>query len=735
VSGFSLSAVRRRLGPFAMPAIYLAFTLAVWWRLWTPIDGARQTWKYDPQHTYWGDQVFWHQTAADGHLALWNPYDRGGAPAYVEPDAGMLYPPNWLSTLYGLVTGSVPYTAIVVKIVVHWVFGVIGMHLFLRRLRAREPACYASGFLFGWACPAIRYNGSTLNWGFAWIPWVLLALHWFCERPSARRAVVLGTTAAMLLLAGSPTVLLYMIVITVPYGLYLLRGRIRASIKYVAAAAGVFFLWVGPMVVSNAQHLEHSVRASRDLDFIAGTVFSAATFISFLVPDLGGENIYYGILPILLIGILVSSSGRTQALVFLGIAAFGVALALGKNAGFMPAISSALAPFSLFRHAHRYLYVTTAAVAVLTGLGLNHVLSESDPARKQALARRVAWIGGAVTLALGIGYVVSVVVSDRLWSPKNTSFGHATMAAAIGTALLRAVLVTDGRRQQVYTWIAVASIPLSLWAANAKSIDWGFDRPVVMDKDDLVAELADLETEWRVYDRSYLHMRPGTRLRIRDFGGYEDYPIGLGRYRVLLDAAHRNLTLLGHANVRYYLDGNRPPPVKPRPADRMNTLKAGVHELPDVAPAVMYVPAPVLVETPREAVRRLAGITPGQGAVVEGPPPPAGPPDAPVTAGRITLLEPNRVVAEIDAPGPGLVVIAEAYYPAWKATLNGEPVTMQPANVMFRGVPVPAAGHYRIEMWLRPLHFWLMIPGYLAAFPLFFWCVWSLRRRPDAEDA
>ena len=94
-------------------------------------------------------------------------------------------------------------------------------------------------------------------------------------------------------------------------------------------------------------------------------------------------------------------------------------------------------------------------------------------------------------------------------------------------------------------------------------------------------------------------------------------------------------------------------------------LKKGVYELPHVAPAVMYVPNARQVKNVKEGLAALRKLEPGTGAVVEGEPPPQGPPEAAVTAGRITRLEPNHVVAEIEVPGPGLIVVAEAYYPAW----------------------------------------------------------------------
>ena len=97
-------------------------------------------------------------------------------------------------------------------------------------------------------------------------------------------------------------------------------------------------------------------------------------------------------------------------------------------------------------------------------------------------------------------------------------------------------------------------------------------------------------------------------------------------------------------------------------------------------------------------------------------------------------LEPNHMVAEIETPGPGLVVVAEAYYPGWTAEVDGDEVAIQPANVMFRGIPVHSAGVHRIDMRLRPVRFWGALPLYLIALALLGWAIVSgardRRRQP-----
>jgi len=50
----------------------------------------------------------------------------------------------------------------------------------------------------------------------------------------------------------------------------------------------------------------------------------------------------------------------------------------------------------------------------------------------------------------------------------------------------------------------------------------------------------------------------------------------------------------------------------------------------------------------------------------------------------------HRIECEVESPAPTLVVIAQAFYHPWRATVNGQPATILRANHAFQAVPVPA---------------------------------------------
>ncbi|MDY6874891.1 MAG: YfhO family protein [Chloroflexota bacterium] len=69
---------------------------------------------------------------------------------------------------------------------------------------------------------------------------------------------------------------------------------------------------------------------------------------------------------------------------------------------------------------------------------------------------------------------------------------------------------------------------------------------------------------------------------------------------------------------------------------------------------------------------------------------------------RVAHYAPERVVVEVDAESPGYLVLTDAWYPGWEATVDGEVVEIQRADILFRAVAVDA-GSQRIVFTFCPV--------------------------------
>jgi hypothetical protein len=89
----------------------------------------------------------------------------------------------------------------------------------------------------------------------------------------------------------------------------------------------------------------------------------------------------------------------------------------------------------------------------------------------------------------------------------------------------------------------------------------------------------------------------------------------------------------------------------------------------------------------------------------------------------------NRVRLTADLPQAGFVVLADSYYPGWRARVDGEETAVYRANSILRAVYLPAGVH-EVEFYFRPLDF--MWGALISGLTLLVCCLFigfALRRR------
>ncbi|MCC6486529.1 MAG: YfhO family protein [Candidatus Hydrogenedentes bacterium] len=169
-------------------------------------------------------------------------------------------------------------------------------------------------------------------------------------------------------------------------------------------------------------------------------------------------------------------------------------------------------------------------------------------------------------------------------------------------------------------------------------------------------------------------------------------------------------------SLAFYLNNPKYPPVFPLE----ERLASGALELTDtrdgieiyrninVYPRAFLAGQLEVVAGPDELWKRMRdpGFVPRRVALAETPtatPVPSSHLDPPGTA-SIAAYTSTRVAVNVSAKESAVLVLADAFYPGWKARLNGTDVELFPVYHAFRGVIVPA-GESRVEFSYEPLSF------------------------------
>jgi hypothetical protein len=95
----------------------------------------------------------------------------------------------------------------------------------------------------------------------------------------------------------------------------------------------------------------------------------------------------------------------------------------------------------------------------------------------------------------------------------------------------------------------------------------------------------------------------------------------------------------------------------------------------------------------------------------------------------VTAYDPEQIVLEATLSAPGYLVLSDAWYPGWRATVNGEPASIERANVHFRAVSLPEGTHV-VRFTYRPRSYTAGLAlSTLTSMGVLVGAIWSIRKR------
>jgi hypothetical protein len=111
-------------------------------------------------------------------------------------------------------------------------------------------------------------------------------------------------------------------------------------------------------------------------------------------------------------------------------------------------------------------------------------------------------------------------------------------------------------------------------------------------------------------------------------------------------------------------------------------------------------------------------------------------PAADVRRDRVEIAEyaPNTVTIAANLAEAGVLVLTDAFYPGWQASVNGRPAEIVRANRAFRGVELPAGDHIvRFDYRPTSVPIGLALSAAAALVTAAFFVVGWMQRRPSSN--
>jgi hypothetical protein len=677
-----------------------------------------------------------------GRLPLWNPHVALGRPFLADIETAVFYPPNLVHLVLN------PTVAYALLTVAHATLAVWGMLQLGRHLRLEPWSRWLTAALF-LSCQSLVARlqaGQTHYWqAMTYVPLLFFLAARLGERVTGGRVLGLSALLGLQLLSGHPQIAW---LTWVGLGVFILArtGWGRAGLTrtaHGAAALGAAILGAlclaAPTLLPFLEMVGQGNRSPQSLEWSGAAAMGAFYWSSLAVPDGGvgafywAYNLYAG-LAVLVGGLAgLAATWRERDARGLGlVAVFGVLLGSGSHTPLFPVFWALLPGASVFRlHSRAALFVVFALI-----LGLGLFLSRRPRPR-------------VVALALGLGAAVAglLVVAYRTQAPEGLTLlapgQRALWILAVLGALAAVGLATAPRTRA----LAGATLAVLIVA------DVGLAIPPAKDAWD-----------WEVRREAEKPIRQ--RLQARGLFGQRGLP---PRVTLPPELARENAgSIHGWSGIAGYQAvslarvwgflhdalGIPPPREKtypspliydrgPFPYDSMNLVAGvapggGLVVRSDADPRAYVATAARPVGDWREAtVLMRDGHDFHRVALVETPLEtalPMEPAEGAAPRAEIEAFEAERVRVRTESGVPGLLVLAEPWFPGWEATVDGRPAACRPANAWMRAVPLPA-GRHEVVLRFRARR---LAPGValaLAACLLLGGWAWRDRPRRSPEEA
>jgi hypothetical protein len=718
---------------------------------------------WDSKNQFYAFFRFLAQAVSSGSSPFWNPFHYGGHPSIADPQS-LIFAPAFV--VWAFFDPSPSLRAFDTLVYAHLLAGGVAMVAIGWRANWPLAACVLAAvvFMFGGAAAGrLQHTGIILS--YAMFPPAMLLLQVALQRRSIVNGILFSFVAASIVLGRNQVALLLCFLLAaIALAEILAAARPLAYLQerastLAAMAAATLALVAIPMLLT-LQFAALSNRPAAALDAalqgsLHPTNFATAMFANAFgthdsywgpgwatLPDVASTDssfnyLFVGAVPVILllwVGLAAGGIARRGRILLAATLAVSILYMMGR---YTPAFAWAFATvpgIDLFRRPVDASFVFVIALALLAGHLLSDWIRDGIPQRRMLGLLLVV----ASTAAMVAGAIWFSGLSGHGWSA-----GIEIVKAAPVPLAVIGVLVAM-RHVRARTWgaaalTAIAAAELLWWNAGSGINAQSRAHYAVLEHPTPADAQAIAVLERALRERQDLGERPRVEVlglggpwqnlaMVRGWEATNGYnPMRIGFYDKLVSPGETNFGVDGRSfpgsfagydcalaralGLEFVVLG-QPIEEVPRLTNRAvaEVLLAGpkvwIYRLRNPMPRLTFTTRIQVADTDAVGNAGNLPVDPAADRVViddDTPPARSYAAAAPVAGhARIVSWELGRMEIEVEAERGGALAIHSTDYPGWIAEVDGKPVPILRADVMFRAVEVPS-GLHRVVLRFAPL--------------------------------
>lgn len=665
------------------------------------------------------NEVFAARSFAAGILPFWNPYTFNGMPFLADLQIGYFYPANLLMYLFS--GGELSAWLAQFFVIIHYPIAMISAWMLARGLRIGSWGALFTGIAYGLSGILVAHMiHPNMLFHLAWFPMIVHLFRRGVEERSWFHALLSGTILGLTMLSGHPQSALYIVFFLFVMTVVLLARDARdrdagtsgllmsalCAFVPIVIGVGLFAIQLLPSqelaglseraTMTYEKSLEGAMTIGQLFTLVVPKVFGVAgaqqnpSVPFWLRPEIyyyWETAIYVGVVTMLLAVIgIASRSLHAIGWFFAAMGLLGVLYGLGDSF-FVHPVLARLPLFSTFRSPARLAMYLSLGAAVLAGAGLDRILRGAADGR----LARVALMTGGVIAAIGL-LTVSGVLPSMLGAPeqvKGAVNGTGAVALIIGGAAAAiAWMRLNGRIAGTIAAVALVllgTIDLFVFGVSQNGSD--VDPQTIYSTNDV--QFATFKSHppdslFRVKMRE-----GGAMLMQRNQGPYSGIMLFEGYNPLLLERrvppAFDPEKAFDFMNIRYGVNVDT------------TTGQAGIATRPSA-----YAHARMLYDV---RVANTEGVLAAlkdrsndfaKTVLLEKDPGVRTDGSGTGTA-RFVRYDASELELDVRTDKPGVLVLSEVWYPAWKVEVDGKPRELLQAYYSLRAVAIEP-GQHRVTM-------------------------------------